>query len=156
MFSCMDVLLLIMFRFHMRVFMQICNKKGKKGKNHFYAVKLGMMKTYDPMEWHFLEEIMLNFGFSKNTVRLIMKCVSSVKFTVRVNGKLLPYLTPTCGLRQDDPISPNLFLFCAEGFTSLLNSFCGNYVDEGIRVSVKNHFGSRARICFCPNKKRKK
>jgi ribonuclease HI len=111
-------------------------RRKKKGLNHFCAVKLDMMKAYDRVEWHFLEAMMLRLGFSDNTVRLILKCVSSVRFSVRVNGELLPFFTPSRGLRQGDPISPYLFLLCAEGFTALLNYFGGNYVDRGIRVSV--------------------
>jgi hypothetical protein len=100
------------------------------------AVKLDMMKAYDRVEWHFLEAMMLKLGFSDNTVRLILKCVSSVRFAVRVNGELLPYFTPSRGLRQGDPISPYLFLLCAQGFTALLNHFGGNHIDRGIRVSI--------------------
>jgi hypothetical protein len=94
------------------------------------------MKAYDRVEWHFLEAIMLRLGFTEQTVRLILKCVSSVRFTVHVNGDLLSYFTPSRGLWQGDPISPYLFLLCAQGFTALLNHFDGNYIDRGIRVSV--------------------
>jgi hypothetical protein len=112
-------------------------RRKKKGKNNFCAVKLDMMKAYDRVEWHFLEAIMLRLGFSDTAVRLILKCVSSVRFTIKVNGELLPYFTPSRGLHQGDPISPYLFLLCREGFLSLLKSFGGNYVDRGIRVSTR-------------------
>ena len=111
-------------------------KKRKRGKNSVCAVKLDMMKAYDRVEWHYLEGIMSKLGFSASFIRLIMKCVTSVWFSVRVNGELLPYFTPSRGLRQGCPASPYLFLLCAEGFTTLLNRYGGVYVDRGIRVSV--------------------
>jgi hypothetical protein len=72
-------------------------RKRKKGKNSVCAVKLDMMKAYDRVEWHYLQAIMLKLGFSSSFVWLIMKCVTSVRFTVRVNGELLPYFSPSRG-----------------------------------------------------------
>lgn len=119
-------------------------RRRKKSKNYVCAVKLDMMKAYDRVEWHYVEAIMLRLGFSSSFVRLAMKCVTSVRFTVRVNGELLPYFTPSRGLRQGDPYSPYLFLLCAEGLTTLLKNLGGAQVDRGIRVSNNspwvNHF----------------
>ena len=109
----------------------------EEGENHVCAVKLDMMKAYDIVEWHYLEAFMLRMGFSSSFVRLTMKCVTSVRFTVRVNGELLPYFTPSWGLRQGGPYSPYLFLLCVEGFTTLLNKFGGVYADKGIRVCTQ-------------------
>lgn len=66
-----------------------------------------------------------------------MKCVTSVRFLVRVNGELLPFFTPSRGLRQGEPASPFLFLLCAEGLTSLLNYY-GSFIDKGVRASVRS------------------
>ena len=81
---------------------------------------------------------MVKLGFGERIVRLIMKCVTSVRFAVKVNGSLLQYFTPSRGLRQGDPMSPFLFLLCGQGFTALLNFFGGDYIDRGIRVSVRS------------------
>ncbi|XP_042952198.1 uncharacterized protein LOC122289281 [Carya illinoinensis] len=84
------------------------------------AIKLDMSKAYDRVEWDFLEAVLLRLGFSENWTSLLMGCVRSVSYSVLVNGIPGETFTPTRGLRQGDPLSPYLFIMCAEGLTSLL------------------------------------
>jgi hypothetical protein len=93
----------------------------RSGGDCYAALKLDMSKAYDRVEWHFLERMMERLGFDSRWINLIMQCVSTVSYKIKVNGDLTEEIVPTRGLRQGDPLSPYLFLICAEGFSGLLH-----------------------------------
>ncbi|XP_019185254.1 PREDICTED: uncharacterized protein LOC109180221 [Ipomoea nil] len=50
------------------------------------ALKLDMSNAYDRMEWSFLERMLTVMGFSEKWIKLIIMCVTTVNYTVMVNG----------------------------------------------------------------------
>jgi hypothetical protein len=95
-----------------------------------------MAKAYDRVEWEYLQKIMLKTGFHVGFVMLVMRRVTSVSFSIKVNGVLSDTFRPTRGIRQGDPISPYLFLLCAEGLTCLLKSTGPVHLSRGVRVGI--------------------
>jgi hypothetical protein len=90
------------------------------GKHGFMVIKLDMSKAYDRVEWSFLEATMRRMGFASRWIGLIMMCVNTVRYSILVNGNQCGHIIPTRGLRQRDPISPYLFLICAEALSALV------------------------------------
>ena len=101
-------------------------KHKKGGNDSFMAAKLDMSKAFDRVEWAFIEKVTRKMGFNENWIMLVMKCFSSVSYSVILNGTMYGNIIPSRGLRQDDPLSPYLFLLCAEGLSALINDAARN------------------------------
>jgi hypothetical protein len=89
------------------------------------------------VEWVFLENIMRKMGFVDRWVQLIMKCVSSVSYKIKVNDSYTYRFLPQRGLRQGDPLSPYLFILCSEGLSALLQRAENERKITGIRICRK-------------------
>nr|GEY39399.1 hypothetical protein [Tanacetum cinerariifolium] len=57
-----------------------------------YAFKVDIQKAYDTMDWDFLKDILMGFGFHPPLIHWIMECVSSTTFLVSINGSIHGFL----------------------------------------------------------------
>ncbi|XP_074313520.1 uncharacterized protein LOC141648697 [Silene latifolia] len=109
--------------------------KRKKGKAGWIAIKLDMEKAYDRLEWNFIEETFKQMGFNHKWISWIMECIKTTSFSVLVNGTPGDVFRPTRGIRQGDPLSPYIFIMCAELLArSLKNNSDMSSTDIGIRI----------------------
>ncbi|KAL9664909.1 hypothetical protein QQ045_020318 [Rhodiola kirilowii] len=105
--------------------------------NLYASVEVDMSKAYDRIEWVFLEIVLLRMGFAGVWVDRVMKCVSTVSYQVRVNDNISSVIIPSRGLRQGDPISPYLFLFCTELLNAKLQLGISRKLISGIKICKK-------------------
>ena len=73
-------------------------------------------------------------GFQESWVALIMECIIIVSYSIFVNGEPKGLIQPSRGLRQGDPLSPYLFLFCAEGLNAIFRRVTMNGDIQGFSI----------------------
>ena len=63
-----------------------------------------------------------------------MMCVKSVRYSIKLNGRLLDDFLPSRGLQQGDPLSPFLFLFVADALSALLSKSVSEGSLNGVSI----------------------
>lgn len=91
------------------------------------------------MEWE--------LGFCDQFIQWIMTCVSSVSYSVLINGDAKGSIKLNRGLRQRDPLSPYLFLIVGEPLSAAISH--AKNLELTKRVKVGRSFPHMFTIDVC-------
>lgn len=99
------------------VFHMLRNKwKGKQ----YMAIRADIEKGNDCLEWALIVRALECFGFPAQFINWINRCMSSISYSILLNGSPFGFFKPSRGLQQGDPISLLLFIIGSKVFSSLL------------------------------------
>ena len=118
---------------------------------------LDVEKAYDHVSWGFLMYMLQRCGFSEKWRKWIMCCISTVKFSILINGSHSDFFSSSKGIRQGDPLSPLLFDIVMEGLSHMLDvaattsQFSGFFVGNtaGNSVMVSHLLFTDDTLIFC-------
>lgn len=126
----------------------------KNLKNKFMALKLDIAKVFDKVEWKFIDTFMMKMGFCSKWKEWIKICISTVSYSVLINGEPTREIKPKRGLRQGDPISPYLYIICTEGLFRLIKNSIHAKKLHGFKASrsgpaISHLFFADDSLVFC-------
>ncbi len=100
--------------------------------------KFDLENAYDHVNWNFLIYMMERFGFGAKWRNLMYFCISTVQFSVLINGTPCGFFNSSRGLRQGDSLYPLLFVLVMEALSRLMDrAVVGNFL-EGFSVNNPN------------------
>ena len=97
-------------------------------------------KAFDTVSWDYLFRVMKLFNFGESIRKWVQVFYKNITTTINQGGNLSRWFSNGRGCRQGDPISPYLFLLCAEILAIKLR---GNDKIKGIKIGDEMHLISQ-------------
>jgi hypothetical protein len=101
--------------------------------------KLDMEKAYDHVDWNFLLYLLKRCGFGERWCSWIKYCISTVRFSILINGSLSDFFGSSRGVKQGDPLSPFLFVLVMEAFSRMIDAIYSRGLISGFFVGPRDH-----------------
>ena len=97
-------------------------------------ISIDYEKCFDRLEWPAVIGALRYFDFGENFISWIKLLYNNCESCTSNNGYASEWFKPTRGLRQGCPLSPYLFVICAEIFANLIRN---NKDIKGIKINDK-------------------
>jgi len=78
------------------------------------------MKAYDSISWNFMEQILKALRLPDKFGTWILQCLTTIRYSIFLNGSLHGFFEGQNGVRQGDPVSPLIFVICMEYWSRCL------------------------------------
>ncbi len=101
--------------------------------------KLDVEKAYDHVNWKLLLYLLERCGFSLKWRRWIFYCISTIRFSIPINGSLEGFFGSSRGLRQGDSLSPILFVLVMEALSRMMTKAVEGGLLLSFQVGSRDH-----------------
>ncbi|RVW51561.1 putative mitochondrial protein [Vitis vinifera] len=98
---------------------EVVDEKRRSGEEGV-VFKIDFEKTYDHVDWGFLDHVVERKGFNLKWRSWIRGYLSSSSFAILVNGNAKGWVKAFRGLRQGDPLFPFLFTLVVDVLSRLM------------------------------------
>ncbi|XP_062103007.1 uncharacterized protein LOC133813999 [Humulus lupulus] len=102
------------------IFQDLIKNYGRTSTSSRCAMKIDLSKAYDTVDWEFLEDLLKALRFPMKFIGWVMSCVRNTSYSLLMNGRVQGKFKGEKGLRQGDPMSPQLFVLIMEYLTRSL------------------------------------
>ena len=97
-------------------------------------LSLDFEKAFDSIAWSFIQKALLKFNFGNDIRRWVETFYRKISSCISVNGQYSRWFEIQRGTRQGDPLSPYLFVICAEIMSVMIRQ---NQSVKGIQKQMK-------------------
>lgn len=85
------------------------------------ALKVDLKKAFDTVSLDFIIEGLHTIGLPKDMICWITTCITTIHYTININGEMHDFFQATRGIQQGDLLSPYLFVLAMKGLRGIIN-----------------------------------